>query len=167
MRALFDVVSTINRWLRQQYTTTAERPSRIFWNQVMVILGVVMLKQEGIASTLGNLERYTPIPKTSIYRTLKVLEAENILEQANSEDYDFKGNVPQDILDLSTNKTPVELNGLVEDIKTMMKSELREVLSTLPLQQEQIEQVTRRIDGIRPRKKKLDMRSELVGDGFM
>jgi len=167
MRALFDVVSTINRWLRQQYTTTAGKPSRIFWNQIMVILGIVMLKQEGIAPTLGNLERYTPIPKTSIYRTLKVLEAEAILEQTSGEDYDFKGTVPQDILDLSTNRAPVELNGIVEDIKSMMKAELKDVLQTLPLQQDQIEQVTRRIDGIKPKKKELDMRSKLVGDGFM
>lgn len=167
MQALFNVVSTVNRWLRQQYTTTAGKPSRIFWNQVMVILGIVMLKQEGIVPTLGNLERYTPIPKTSIYRTLKVLEAENILEQSSGEEYDFKGVVPQDILDLSTNKTPVEMNGLVEEIKSMMKAELKDVLSTLPLQQDQIEQVTRRIDGIKPSKKKLDMRSQLVGDGFM
>ena len=167
MRVFFDVVSTVNRWLRQQYTTTASSPSRVFWNQIMVILGIIMLKQEGISPTLGNLERYTPIPKTSIYRTLKVLEAENILEQRSGEDYDFKGNVPQDILDLSTNRAPVELNGLVDDIKSMMKDELRHVLQTLPLQQDQIEQVTKSIDRIKPDKRKLDMRSQLVGDGFM
>lgn len=167
MRALFDVVSTVNRWLRQQYTTTAGKPSRIFWNQVMVILGIIMLDQEGISPTLGNLERYTPIPKTSIYRTLKVLEAEDIIEQSSGEDYGFKGIVPQDILDLSTNRAPIEINGIVADIKAMMKEELKDVLSTLPLQQDQIEKVTRRIDEIKPNKKKLDMRSQLVGDGFM
>ena len=167
MRALFDVVSTVNRWLRQQYTTTAEKPSRVFWNQIMVILGIIMLKQEGIAATLGNLERYTPIPKTSIYRTLKVLEADNILEQESGEDYDFKVNVPQDILNLTTNKAPVELNGLIDDLKSMMKEQLTDILQTLPLQQDQIEQVTSSIDRIKPDKKKLDMRSNLVGDGFM
>jgi len=167
MRTFFDVVSTVNRWLRQQYTTTSPGLSRVFWNQIMVILGIIMLQQEGIASTLGNLERYTPIPKTSIYRTLKVLESENILEQQNGDSYGFKGRVPQDILDLSTNKTPVELNGLVEELKSMMKVELKEVLQTLPLQQDQIEQVTRRIDGIKPKKKELDALSKLVGEGFM
>lgn len=168
MRVLFDVVSTVNRWLRQQKTTTSTgQPSRVFWNQIMVILGIIMLKQEGIAPTLGNLERYTPIPKTSIYRTLKMLKAENILEQTVGEDYEFKGIVPQDILDLSTNRAPVELNGLVEELKSAMKAELKDVLHTLPLQEDQIEQVTKRIDGIKPEKKKLDMRSQLVGDGFM
>jgi len=132
----------------------------------MVVLGIIMLIQEGIAVTVGNLERYTPIPKTSIYRTLKLLESEGILSQTG-EQYSFACSVPQDILELSTNRNPVELNGLIDEIKSMMKSELKEVLQTLPLQQDQIEQVTKRIDNIRPKKKKLDMRASLVGDGFM
>ncbi len=166
MRVFFEVITTTNRWLRQQYDSIGDRTSRVFWNQIMVVLGIIMLIQEGIAVTVGNLERYTPIPKTSIYRTLKLLESEGILSQTG-EQYGFACSVPQDILELSTNRTPVELNGLIDEIKSMMKSELKEVLQTLPLQQDQIEQVTKRIDNIRPKKKKLDMRSTLVGDGFM
>ncbi|MBD3405087.1 MAG: hypothetical protein GF411_02990 [Candidatus Lokiarchaeota archaeon] len=166
MRTFFEVISTVNRWLRQRYSSTSSTP-RIFWNQIMVVLGIIMLKQENIAPTLGNLERYTPVPKSSIYRTLKVLEEESILIQKEDKSYGFYGEVPQDILELSTNRTPVELGGLVEEIESAMKKQMKQMLQTLPLQQDQIEQVSKRIDTIKPEKKELDALSSLVGDGFM
>lgn len=172
MKALFDVVNTVSTWLRQQYTATSSGgSSRVFWNQIMLVIGIIMLKQEiHLPTTLDNLDRYTPIPKSSIYRTLKVLENRGILKCINTE-YDFMNKVPQDILTLSMitthDKAPIDLSGLVKEITTVVKSEFKDIITSLPLQQDQLDQVTRRIDKIQPEKKKLSMLENLVGEGFL
>lgn len=163
MKALFEAITTVERWLRQRYP----RGARVFWNQIMVILGTIMLKQEGITITVGNLERYTPISSSSIHRTVETLKEYEVIEMVGEENYDFKGDVPTDIMELSTNKAAIEINGVLSDLKETIKSGVAEALHGLNLREEEIIQVTERIDKIQPKKKKLSALAELVGDGFM
>lgn len=162
----FRVTTKIDRWLRQQYG--AHPDTRVFWNQIMVTAGVIHLRQLNLPITQGNLERYTPIKPSSIYRTLSVLESCDILEKIGTEPdtYDFKGNVPTDILELSTNSTKAELNGIINELKTLIKQATLGALRHTTLAEEDIETVMRQIDEVQPEKKKLDPLSDIVGDGF-
>lgn len=168
VRALFEVIATVERWLRQQFTRY-ESNQRVFWNHIMVVLGIIMLKQEGIDVTLGNLERYTPIPKSSIYRTLLTLDSYGIIKRVDDDEhYDFT-DIPADILNISTRRTPqveIDLDGVISEIKSMVKTSVRDALAGMSIKESDIEKVTKRIDEIKPEKKKLSPLEMLVGEGF-
>jgi len=134
----------------------------------MVVLGIIMLKQEGIDVTLGNLERYTPISKSSIYRTLLTLDSYGIIKRVDDEHYDFT-DIPADILNISTRRAPqveIDLDGVISEIKSMVKTSVRDALAGMSIKESDIEKVTKRIDEIKPEKKKLSPLEMLVGEGF-
>jgi hypothetical protein len=167
MEALFQVIAKIDKWLRQRYSKSGlPPPARIFWNQIMVTAGIIMLRQQNLAVTLGNLERYTPIPSSSIYRTIAVLESYGIIarQEGDGERYDFKGNVPKDILELTTNRAPIDLSGLIEDFRSVMKVAVQDALTGLNIDDSQRAEVIRKLDKVAP-KKDLNELETMFGEG--
>lgn len=167
MQAFFDAITKVDRWLRQRYARSGKPPPRrIFWNQIMVTIGIIMLKQQNLSVTQGNLERYTPIPSSSIYRTLALLNEYDVIKETDDDAYDFHGNIPRDILELSTDRK-VTIDGietLFNEFKTDMKTSLREALVGLNLEEEQINEVTRTVDEVRP-EKNLTAYDKMFGEG--
>lgn len=167
MEALFQIIAKLDKWLRQRYSKSGKPPpARIFWNQIMVTAGIIMLKQQKLAVTLGNLERYTPIPSSSIYRTIAVLESYNVIQRdgKDSERYDFKGKVPRDIIELTTNRAPIDLTGFVEDFRSVMKATVQDALANLDIGDIQREEVIKRLDKVTPRKDLTELEA-MFGEG--
>lgn len=162
MRGLFEALAMIERWLRQVYPSTS-RQTRIFWNHILVTAAIIMLKQEDISVTLGNLERYTIIPSASIYRTMKLLENYGILEQIDQELYDFKTAPPKDIMEINLSGESIDIGVLKKELKDTITS----VLSTLPLEQGQIKEVARRIDEVEFAPREKTPLENIVGQGFL
>lgn len=170
MEALFQVIAKVDKWLRQRYSKSGKPPpARIFWNHIMVTAGIIMLKQQNLAVTLGNLERYTPIPSSSIYRTITVLESYEVIKKdgEDSERYDFKGKVPKDITELTTNRAPIDLTGFVDDFKTMMKVAVQDALAGLDIGDVQREEVMRKLDRVDPKKELTELETMFGEGSFM
>ena len=90
MEAIFKAISIVEKWLRQKYSkidSSSNSSPRVFWNHIMVVMGAIMLKQQGLVINQSNLERYTPIPASSIYRTLRLLTAYGVFKE--TEDIEF------------------------------------------------------------------------------
>ena len=167
MEALFQVIAKLDKWLRQRYSQSGKPPpARIFWNHIMVTAAIVMLKQQELTVTLGNIERYSPIPSSSIYRTISVLESYEIIRKSgvDGEQYDFKGKIPKDIAELTTNRAPVDLTGFIEDFRSMMKVAVQEALSGLDIGDLQRDEVIRKLDKVSP-KKDLTELDAVFGEG--
>lgn len=167
MEALFQIIAKLDKWLRQRYSKSGKPPpERVFWNQIMVTAGIIMLKQQNLNITLGNLERYTPIPSSSIYRTIAVLESYGIIKKdgEDSERYDFKGNIPKDIIELTTNRAPIDLTGFVEDFKSVMKLAVQDALAGLDIGDVQREEVIKKLDKVTPKKDLTELET-IFGEG--
>lgn len=149
MERFFEVITKIDRLLRQRYEHLDIKP-RTFWNQTMVVAGLIKLEQVGLALNHGNLARDTPIPPSSIYRTLSVLEAYNIIKRKDDSSTDYElVDMPKDIKELNTaSKQAIDTNTLLAIIKPVLKSTIENAMSGLQIDKEKIKEVSRRIDNI-------------------
>jgi len=164
MDRFFEVITKIDRLLRQRYEHLDIKP-RTFWNQTMVVAGLIKLEQSGLALNHGNLARDTPIPSSSIYRTLTVLEAYNIIKRKNNNATDYElVDIPKDIRELNTiSKQTIDTNTLLAVIKPVLKSTIENAMAGLQIDKAKIDEVTRRIDDIK--EEELSETDKLFGEG--
>ena len=100
---------------------------------------------------------------------MTVLESYDVIQKdgIDSERYDFKGKVPKDITELTTNRAPIDLTGFVEDFRSLMKAELQDALAGLDIGDIQREEVFRKLDKVSPKKDLTELESMFGEGSFM
>jgi hypothetical protein len=128
MKGFFSVLQTVKAWTRKMIP---DPEIRLFNTHVLLVCGIIHLKQEKSHVTMTELERVTTLASSVVNRGLKHLIDHSLLKRNNDNTFDFANPLPPSIGEISTCNSNVTSDQL-DDLKLFMIEKLNLVQLQVP-----------------------------------
>ena len=128
MKGFFSVLQTVKAWTRKMIP---DPEIRLFNTHVLLLCGIIHLKQEKSHVTMTELERVTTLASSVVSRGLKHLIDHSLLKRNNDNTFDFASPLPPSIGGISacnSNATSEQ----IDDLKMFVIEKLKLVQLQVP-----------------------------------
>jgi len=128
MKGFFSVLQTVKAWTRKMIP---DPEIRLFNTHVLLLCGIIHLKQEKSHVTMTELERVTTLASSVVSRGLKHLIDHSLLKRNNDNTFDFANPLPPSIGEISacnSNATSEQ----IDDLKMFVIEKLKLVQLQVP-----------------------------------
>ena len=121
MKGFFSVLQTVKAWTRK---TIPDPKIRLFNTHVLLVCGIIHLRQEQSHVTMGELERVTTLAQSVVSRGLKHLIDHGLLKMnVDTRTFDFAMDLPPTIGDISTSNNS-GISDQLEEFKAFVVQKL-------------------------------------------